>query len=403
MKKSLVVLSLLLAVVLMTAGPVFSQVNFVKLGYVPETGHTFVGWADLDHNEINELTYLLKSPSISRSYEYVPLTNPFGISKNPFRFRADYNCGVKALGDSDDDGRSEIIYQYGQEIRILESQSAVGFPDTVVWTAALGDSISFFAQITDLDGNNTKEICITGNSLASDPGPGGDFAIYENTNGNNYVCVFNSSWLTLFHKQWVGPFVIGDFNGDGADETALSSLYGEIGIVKHIGNGYYWGDVVYNLPILNSYQLTKLNDVNNNGRDEFVVGGWEYGVGWYYGMLEYNPTTDSYQVLHEWRFTGGGSYACAAGDTDGDGRDELALGSGSDIYLYDFVADAVEPRLIYTFQGSIAPGIGIYAYFYDIDSDGDFEILFDNRDIDQLEIYKRDDNSIGIGSGKTED
>ena len=383
----------MLTVVLIIEVPVFAQVHFEKLGYVPETGHTFVGWADLNHNGIKELTYKLNNPSVSRSYEYVPYIGP--NERNPFRLRAEYNCGVKEVGDADDDDLSEIIYQSGPQISILESQSTTGFPNTVVWTAALRDSISFDARITDLDGNRAKEICIAGNSLASDPGPHGDFAIYENTNDNEYACVFNSCWLTLFDKEWVGPIVVGDFDGDNAAEVVLSSLEGEIGIVKYIGMGYYWGEVVYDLPILNSYQLTKLNDVNSNGRDEFVVGGWENGPNnWYYGMFEYNPTTDSYQILNEWRFASG-SYACAAGDTNGDGRDELALGSGNNIYLYNF-PPTTEPQLIYTFQASYAPGIGIYAYFYDIDSDGDYEILFDNRNIDQLEIYRRNDNPISI-------
>jgi hypothetical protein len=188
---------------------------------------------------------------------------------------------------------------------------------------------------------------------------------------------------------------VGDFDRDGRMEVVLSSLDGDIAILESTGNNQYQFTWDYQAPVFNLYEGTQLNDINGNGKKEFVVGGMQYAIGQpgyrYFAMFE-SDGNNSYRLLYDWYFYEGYGFShwggAAAGDTNGDGIDELALSTGEHIFIYSFVQDAREPINIYTFPVYGDKG---WVYMYDVNGDGKAEILFNNYDTLTLEIYRRND------------
>ncbi|MHB2153380.1 FG-GAP repeat domain-containing protein [Calditrichota bacterium GD2] len=149
---------------------------------------------------------------------------------------------------------------------------------------------------------------------------------------NNFVQKFRYSppdWRT-------SGFSVGDFDNDGFLEFATGSIEGDVFVFENQGNDAY--DLIFSDTIStpNAYLTCATNDIDNNGKIEFFLGGSSYynGVG---GTKVYWFEADGNNHYHK-------KYTFFLSGTDVLGTTEL--------YNYDVNADGVDD-LVFAFAGSV--------------------------------------------------
>lgn len=143
-----------------------------------------------------------------------------------------------------------------------------------------------------------------------------------------------------------GSCAVGDYNGDGISDAATMSIYGmptmrmQQGASSGIPNLAYTHE--FSLPIAPDMIYPPrmiFMDVNNDGYEDLIYGepqGPEGRVFMHYGSASGVALTPS-QTITNPTFSGSFGFALGnAGDVDGDGRNDLVIGtlSGEVIYVY---------------------------------------------------------------------
>lgn len=408
MKKTRVIFLFLVFIFLFSGIHGFSKVNFTKIGALPALHEEFTNLCmeDLDNNGRNELIYTLHNPYTVRAYEW--MYSEIADHSNPFSLVFDANEGYLLwdAGDSDGDHLKELVGNHWENVFVDESLHPKGFPVNRIWEDMKNTVIVTRMTIDDLDQDGSKELLFCGDTLASDPMPHGDFGIYEQTAELGYTLVLNSGHYPGYNHIWVGDNPTGDFDGDGWNEIVLSSVYGELAVLENTGNDSYQFTWSSTFAAPNVYYGGQFDDIDNNGRKEFILGGMQYPYppigqpGFRYFALFESTGNNSYAVVRNWVFEEGLGFVhdgeLAVGDTDGDGYEELALSTGENVYLYAYT----EPdhpsegwRLIYTFP---VFGYKGQVFMHDIDNDGRAEIMINNFGNQQLEIFKRSDTTAAL-------
>lgn len=187
-----------------------------------------------------------------------------------------------------------------------------------------------FGPIGDFDGDGRDEILVTS------PWGIGMLKLGSTTftplmmapNGTRF-----GGWLLNTADNIFGP--VGDFDGDGRDEIMVSSPWG-IGMLKLSGgmltaplmqrNGTRFGGWLLNTA---DNWLGPVGDLDGDGRDELMIGS-----PWGIGMLKLSGTTFAAPAMAPngtrfggWRLNSFDNRFLAAADFDGDGRAELLVTS----------------------------------------------------------------------------
>ncbi len=187
-----------------------------------------------------------------------------------------------------------------------------------------------FGPVGDFDGDGRAEIVVRS--------PWG-IALLKLV-GNTFVTVMMApngtrfgGWLLNTADNHFGP--VGDFDGDGRDEMLVHSPWG-IGMFKLSGstfatpmmapNGTRFGGWLLNTG---DNWLGPVGDYDGDGRDEIMIGS-----PWGIGMLELSGNTLAAPIMAPngtrfggWLLNSFDNRLWAAADLDGDGRDELFITS----------------------------------------------------------------------------
>ncbi len=162
-------------------------------------------------------------------------------------------------GDSDGDGRMEILASGAGTAWLLESPRPVAYPDSVVWadtTAAAGFAIGF-APLGDPAGPSL--LAIRGDTLIVYR-PTGDAAAWRRTAYAN----FSGS-----PRSFVPSFFAGDIDGDGTTELVTGDGGGRL-LVFRASAGLLAPVYSFALPAAASPRIAG-GDVDGDGRPEVIV------------------------------------------------------------------------------------------------------------------------------------
>lgn len=241
-------------------------------------------------------------------------------------------------GDFNGDGRSEMLVSSPWGIGVLQRyrttyRALMLAPNGTRfggWLLNTADNV--FGPVGDFDGDGREEILVrspwgigilklTGTTPIFQP-------LMMAPNGTRF-----GGWLLNTADNVFGP--VGDFNGDGRDEIAITSPWG-IGVLRFNGTTF---DAVMMAPngtrfggwLLNTADnwLGPVGDFDRDGRDELVIASpWGMGilnlVGSTLSPLTMSPNGTRFGG---WLLNTFDNRMWAGADFDGDGRDELLITS----------------------------------------------------------------------------
>lgn len=271
-----------------------------------------------------------------------------------------------ASGDFDGDGLPEVMGQWSYWIYIFESPGRGQLATQRVWSSHQMTNVVGQTGVGDLDGDGSIEIIHTSNSFGAD----NRLVIFENTGNNTFTQIYEEV-VSDYNLGWKA---VADFDLDGRMEVAFSSGGGDVYVYEGVRNNTYIRTFTGNCGAMNAYACALGNDMDRNGRPEFIVGGSNFSRGWVTQIYE-SVGNDTFTVRQEIVIYDGyvGMPGVAAGDLDHDGIDEIVIQTAQALHLYKW--NGFE----YAFEGTIPENFGsiLHGVFcYDGDYNGWEEIFW---------------------------
>jgi hypothetical protein len=179
--------------------------------------------------------------------------------------------------DVDQDGLSEINFRRHKVFDNYESTHPDSFPDTLMFSYQMWEISSSVSGETfkDLDKDGITDVLYTGDDSLPPFGQKVYVAEYD-TILKHFVQRFRYA-----PPEWnLYLFSTGDFDEDGFQEFVTGTIHGDVYVWENTGNDSYQFIFSDTISAPNAYLTCATNDIDQNGRPEFFVGGSAY----YYGV-----------------------------------------------------------------------------------------------------------------------
>ncbi|MEO0127455.1 MAG: hypothetical protein ABIL44_06885, partial [candidate division WOR-3 bacterium] len=215
---------------------------------------------------------------------------------------------------------------------VYESSTYNSNPTNIVWQDS-GFMNIYGGYITDLDQDGLREILFGYTPL--EPPSTWYTCVYENTGDNQYTLVWQDTRYAIAYA------VDGDFDLDGRNEffTGLAAYFGgQVFGWECIGNNEYELLFQDTLPHSNNYDIFSANDMDGNGKPEFLFTCVDYfnGRAWLY--LYESIGDNNYDFFLIDSITGlpySMNYQTSiCGDIDADGKEEIVWSTFNQWHIY---------------------------------------------------------------------
>jgi len=292
-----------------------------------------------------------------------------------------------AVADTDGDGFSEILSNNREVTFLMEPHPGRVYPGHKIWEV---EGI-WGGQIADLDKDGKPEII----SRHDDTN---EIYIHEATGDDSYERVAILPNPTEGDNGLGTATAIGDFDGDGLMEIATGDDEAELFVYENTGDNQFrqtWqGEMVEGQggepQGVSSAHYLAAGDLDGDGKDEFIVGGkvdgGKFGFArkhWVFSVFKANGD-DTYESV--WTqaimFIRPGGNGVSVGDIEGDGKNEFVIVTWPDVYIFQYGADTFVPIWHHTASSTFNPMLA------DLDGNGSGELLFNEED--KLAIYAPD-------------
>ncbi len=315
-----------------------------------------VAVADINADGIPDIIAIANAPGVPLGATIALLGRGDGTFQTPLLLDRDT---VKAVGDFNGDGRPDLLVYTGYNPGENPGNFAIRFGNGDGTFRPIGPTTSFpvgdfrFALIADFNGDGKADLAQT--------------SFRPNANGFVYVWLGNGdgSFRTVEPVQLSGNnpsayLAVGDFNGDGKPDLAVTEVLGtgEHGVELLLGNGdgsFRKGttspaNTPESLPVL-------VADVDGDGRMDLATG-FTLLLGNGDGTLQ--PPVAFGQFFEHNNTTLFSALAVA--DFNGDGKLDLVAGGGDGTQLSILIGNAsamdssVNAVSAATYAGTVAPG-----------------------------------------------
>src|SRR5262249_31270692 len=179
-----------------------------------------------------------------------------------------------AFGDIDQDGRADLVCQYGAALYVYESPDEHSYPSQLVWqsppiTTQVGE-----CEIADTDMDGRLEIV-----YLSYPN---NLVIFECEGDNSYVEKLRlqrdiasggaSETAQGIYSPWVGERLLWDLNENGRPEIA-KGYFGELHIYESTADDTWEEIFADSTGLVNARVIAGGMDTDGNGKKEMFLGG----------------------------------------------------------------------------------------------------------------------------------
>ena len=295
-----------------------------------------------------------------------------------------------AIGDVDSDGNNDIVVATGNPGEPKDDEGNGGEGYLYVFERSGSDFTQAFKSdnidaswgvtITELDGSSNPEIGIATGYLEIIDATSGTTELHGAVKVWGYGgSSYSQEWTSGNIGQIVGGIDSGDPDDDGDNELVVgtggdnregSEENAEVRVYRRSGGSYTLEGSIINPARYNAYGI-EVGDVNNDGKDEIIVGTGEKGQNKprliiYDGSShaeEYSKDVDSNSV-----------WGIEVEDFDSDGEPELIYGtSGGELFIYD----GIEPGTFEAKTSALSTKAGHYGGIAigNVDNDGALEMV----------------------------
>lgn len=266
-----------------------------------------------------------------------------------------FGYSLSSAGDVNNDGYEDLLvgsiwYPIGGAV-FLYYGSADGLSGTPFGIFATETSTNYATSIAgglDINGDNYDDIIVGAKSYASSLGA---FIVYYGSvdgpiTNSGYIIGRDLNWGGLGYKVASA----GDVNNDGYDDVLVTApslsvgatnngeVYLYLGTASGISTSYVWSfSVAQDAMNLGRYALSGVGDTNGDGYDDILIGSDMYDGTVAYSGKAWLFKGNSSGVLSStpnWSVEGTSSYllgtsSIGAGDIDNDGFDDFMIGASN--------------------------------------------------------------------------
>ncbi|UCC80233.1 MAG: VCBS repeat-containing protein [Candidatus Zixiibacteriota bacterium] len=238
------------------------------------------------------------------------------------------------LGDTDLDGKGELLTLRDDGFYLYESPAYNSYPESLIWYYADNIYQERDAKLGDTDGDGFGEVLFYFGQRAL------GYQIFELDSTGNYT------WRTAIPffdhvYDYTGEASFGDVDGDGLTEIFAGGIHGEVIVYENTADDsfeFVWMDSV-GTP--DAYSTEFLGDTDGDGYNEFMVAAnYIFGSGILFSIYE-AESNNNYRMVYNNNIHG---YWASRGDIwvgdfTGDGYNEIALGTGTSIMILRAIED----------------------------------------------------------------
>lgn len=169
-----------------------------------------------------------------------------------------------AVGDLDQDGRSDVVGQYGNVLRVYESADASSYPTTLVWQSPPMTNTLGYLAVGDTDRDGRME------SIHSRNSGGSRLVIFENKGDDDFELRLN---ILVDPLQETGAKLIADLDRDGLTEIVFCGTNGVLHVFESPMDDVWIETYTTDVLMSNAYAVTGGEDTDGNGKLEIFVSG----------------------------------------------------------------------------------------------------------------------------------
>ncbi len=335
---------------------------------------------DADNNGRPEVYGVFKdytSDYFARVYEL----DTTGVSTMRYQYAIGGGISI-GFTDSDADGLLEYVLQRGDTAVFFEQPIALTLPTRKKIAHLMfqhpGTATWARVQLRQLDSDSLMDFLYLGSERDTAQPSGYSAGVYV-AEYNPPIINFQRIWSQRLPRPGevgFGGFTSGDFDDDGKMEFVDSELFGQVHVTENVSDNSYrevWRD---SLPFVNVYYQTS-GDVDHDGKEEFFIGATMSNGNWT-TMFE-TDSSNHYSPKFIIHMLSGGTLdepTYLTTDVDGDGRLELVIFSGVDLYVFK---SRIDNSYYLWYYKRVARKFAVH--FYDFDRNGIQDFIVSRYDI----------------------
>jgi hypothetical protein len=232
-------------------------------------------------------------------------------------------------GDTNDNGRMELLTGVDTILALYESIELYGYPQSnIIWYYLDDCYCDLAAKLADLDNDGMNEIAFYYGQRAN------GYQIYEYDGTGNY------NWKTAIRfwdyvHDYTGKPCWGDMDADGRTEIVAGGIHGEVVMYECVAPdsfAFVWQDSAGGPD---AYSTKYLGDTDGDGRNEFMVASGSIWAGQIVFSIFEATGDNQFELvsrfgIDRYTFSNGD---IILGDFTGEGYKEIALCTGRNITI----------------------------------------------------------------------